>query len=65
MSSVNIELNGKRTNRGYLTLFIQEDDTTNVAELEDPCSTFFPLLLFAQEQAIEIILQHYAPVLKF
>ena len=45
--SVNIELNGKRTDRGYLTFFIQADDTTNVAELEDPCSNFFSYILLA------------------
>ena len=45
--SVHIELNGKRTNKGYLTFFIQADDTTNVAELEDPCSTFFAIFLLA------------------
>ena len=45
--SVNIELNGKRTNRGYLTCFIQADDTSNVAELKDPCSSFFLIFLFA------------------
>ena len=45
--SVNTELNGKCTNRGYLTFFIQADDTTIVAELENPCSTFFPIFLFA------------------
>ena len=44
---INIELYGKRTNRGYLTFFIQADDTTNVAELEDRCSTFFSIFLFA------------------
>ena len=44
--SVNIELNEKRTNRGYLTCFYS-DDTSNVAELKDPCSSFFLIFLFA------------------
>ena len=61
---VNIELNGKPTNRGYLTCFIQADDTSNVAELKDPCSSFFLIFLF-ERKGSENILQHYAPVLKF
>ena len=63
--SLNIEHNEKCTNRGYLTCFIQADDTSNVAELKDPCSSFFLIFFLQQEQAVENILQHYAPVLKF
>ena len=63
--SVNIELNEKRTNRGYLTCFFQADDTSNVAELKDPCSFFFLYFCLQQEEAVENILQHYVPVLKF
>ena len=29
------------------TVFIQADDTPNVAELKDPCSSFFLIFLFA------------------
>ena len=45
--SFNIELNKKRTYRSCLTFFIQADDTTNVAKLEDSCSTCFPIYLLA------------------
>ena len=45
--SVNIELNEKRTNRGYSTRFFQADGRSNVAELKDPCSSFFLIFLFA------------------
>ena len=46
-------------------IFFLADDTTNVAKLTDPCSTFFLHFCLQQKQAVEIILQHYAPVLKF
>ena len=45
--SINDELNEKRTDRDYLTYFIQADDISNVAELKDPCSSFFLMFLFA------------------
>ena len=45
--------------------FVQAHDTSNVAELEDPGPTFFLYFCLKQEQAVEIILQHYAPILKF
>ena len=28
-------------------VFVQEDNTSNVAELKDPCSSFFLIFLFA------------------
>ena len=46
-------------------VFIQADNTSNVAQLKDPCSSFFLYFCLQQEQAVENILQHYAPVLKF
>ena len=45
--SVNIKLNEKRTTLGYLICFYLRDDTSNVAELKDPCSSFFLIFLFA------------------
>ena len=51
--SVNTELNEKRTNRGYLTCFYSTDDTSNAAELKDPCSSFFLIFLFATRTGSE------------
>ena len=48
-----------------LLFFIQADDTSNIAELKDSCSSFFLYFCLQQEQAVEIILQHYTPLLKF
>ena len=43
--SVNIDLNEKRTNRGYYT--------SNAAELKDPCSSLFFIVLFATRTGSE------------
>ena len=51
--SVNIELNEKRTNRGYLTCFYSTDDTSNVAELKVSCSSVFLIFLFATRTGSE------------
>ena len=46
-------------------VFIQANVTSNVAELKDLCSSFFSYFSLQQAQEVEIILQHFAPVLKF
>ena len=35
------------------TEVVQEDDTSNVAELKDPCSSFFLIFLFATRTGSE------------
>ena len=64
--SVNIELNRKRTNRGYLTYFYSSRWHIKCSRVKRSLLQLFSYIFVCNKnRQWKIILQHYAPVLKF